>query len=296
MRCDVTTRHHARWLDLHTRAHGRGNSDAIDELALGTRRLRLLNRIGKCPDVFHKFIGRERYLAHTGMDDAGLLDAEFDGATLRGLDGTGNVHSYGADFGVRHHAARAQHFTEPAHQRHQIGRRNATIEINVAAIDSLDQILGPNHIGAGGARLVRFGAAREHRHALNSAGAVRQGNDAADHLVSMPRIDAEIHGDLDGLVKFRIGTVFDHLYRIIEGIEFLTVDPLASLHDPFSMARHCDYSLTSIPIDRAEPSIIRIADSTVSQLRSFIFCSAISLTCALVTMPALSRPGALAPA
>ena len=32
-----------------------------------------------------------------------------------------------------------------------------------------------------------------------------------------------------------------------------------------------------------------------SQLRSFIFFSAISRTCALVTLPALSRPGAFEP-
>ena len=32
-----------------------------------------------------------------------------------------------------------------------------------------------------------------------------------------------------------------------------------------------------------------------SQLRSFIFFSAISRTCALVTWPALSRPGAFEP-
>ena len=40
---------------------------------------------------------------------------------------------------------------------------------------------------------------------------------------------------------------------------------------------------------------LRIAASIVSQFRSFIFCSAISRTCALVTAPTLSRPGAFDP-
>ena len=40
---------------------------------------------------------------------------------------------------------------------------------------------------------------------------------------------------------------------------------------------------------------MRMAASIVSQLRSFIFFSAISLTCALVTLPALSRPGVFEP-
>src|SRR6185436_12711586 len=49
---------------------------------------------------------------------------------------------------------------------------------------------------------------------------------------------------------------------------------------------------TSMPIERAEPSTMRIAASIVSQFKSFIFCSAISRSCALVTEPTLSRRGA----
>jgi len=40
---------------------------------------------------------------------------------------------------------------------------------------------------------------------------------------------------------------------------------------------------------------MRIAASIVSQFKSFIFCSAISRTCALVTEPAMSRPGVFEP-
>ena len=45
------------------------------------------------------------------------------------------------------------------------------------------------------------------------------------------------------------------------------------------------YPTTSTPIDRAEPSIIFIADSIVSQLRSTIFFSAISLIWSRVILP-----------
>src|SRR5215470_610483 len=112
----------------------------------------------------------------------------------------------------------------------------------------------------------------------------------------MAGINPEIHGDLNGFVEFRLGPLLDHLDGLVEGIELFPVDALPGLQNALPVARHGNYSLTSRPIERAEPSIIRIADSIVSQLRSFIFCSAISFTCALVTVPALSRPGALAPA
>src|ERR1700682_84603 len=49
-----------------------------------------------------------------------------------------------------------------------------------------------------------------------------------------------------------------------------------------------------MPMERAEPSIMLIAASIVSQFKSFIFCCAISLTCAFDTCPTGSRPGGLA--
>jgi hypothetical protein len=47
-----------------------------------------------------------------------------------------------------------------------------------------------------------------------------------------------------------------------------------------------------MPIERAEPSTIFMAASIVVQFKSFIFCSAISRTCFLLSEPTKSRPGA----
>src|SRR5208337_2602300 len=106
------------------------------------------------------------------------------------------------------------------------------------------------------------------------------------------RIDAEIHRHFDGLVELRLGALLDHLHGFRERIELLAIDPLARLGRAFSKRAH---AFTSSPIERADPSIMRIADSIVSQFRSFIFCSAISRTCALETEPAISRPGVFEP-
>ena len=95
-------------------------------------------------------------------------------------------------------------------------------------------------------------------------------------------IDAEIHRDLDGLVEFRLGALLDQLDRFGERIGLVAVDAFARGLGAFSDC-HDRYSATVRPIERAEPSIIFIAASIVSQFRSFIFCSAISRTCALVT-------------
>src|SRR5207253_3557587 len=153
------------------------------------------------------------------------------------------------------------------------------------------QVLGADHVGAGGSGFIGLGAAREHRHAHAAAGTVRQVDDAAHHLIGMARIDAEIHRHLDGLVELGLGPLLDHLHRLFERIKLGAVDTFANGGGAFSEVGHGAYSATSTPMERAEPSTMRIAASMVSQLRSLIFCWAISRTCALVMMPTLSRPG-----
>src|SRR5581483_2986552 len=56
-----------------------------------------------------------------------------------------------------------------------------------------------------------------------------------------------------------------------------------------------DYPMTSIPMERAVPRMLLIADSTDAAFRSGIFCLAMSSTCFAVTLPTLSLLGAPAP-
>ena len=82
----------------------------------------------------------------------------------------------------------------------------------VPPLHDLDQILGADDVGAGGLGLVGLGALGEHGDAHGAAGAVRQVDHAADHLVGMARIDAEVHRDFDGLVELRRRTVLEQLH------------------------------------------------------------------------------------
>src|SRR5262245_6143716 len=104
---DGAAHHHARGFNFYARPHGGGNGDPVDKLALGALWLGFLHGIRERPDVFHELVGRKRSFADARVDDAGLLDAELDGAALRSLDGAGDVHRHSADLGVRHHTARA---------------------------------------------------------------------------------------------------------------------------------------------------------------------------------------------
>jgi hypothetical protein len=107
----------------------------------------------------------------------------------------------GAELRVRHQALGAEHLTEAADDAHHVGRRDHAVEVDGAALDGLHQVLGADHVGAGRVRFLGLAAAGEHGDAHVLAGAGGQRDDAADHLVGVARIDAEVQRDLDRLVE-----------------------------------------------------------------------------------------------
>ena len=58
----------------------------------------------------------------------------------------------------------------------------------------------------------------------------------------MARIDAQVHGDLDGLVELGLGVLLDQLDRFLERILGVAVDSLARLAHAFSFLCHRRYS------------------------------------------------------
>ena len=86
------------------------------------------------------------------------------------------------------------------------------------------QILGADDFGAGRRGFLGLVAAREHRDADVLAGALGQVDDAADHLVGVARIDAQVQRDFDGLVELGGGEALDEADRLVDAVELLAVD------------------------------------------------------------------------
>ena len=99
--------------------------------------------------------------------------------------------------GVRHQAAPAEDLAELADQAHRVGRRERDVELEPAGLDLLDQVLAADLVRAGAQRLLGLLALGEDGDADDLAGAVRQDDRAADHLVGVARIDAELEVGLD---------------------------------------------------------------------------------------------------
>ena len=91
---------------------------------------------------------------------------------------------------------------EPADNAHHVWAGNHTVEIRLAALNSLGQILSTNQVGTRRLGFIGLGVTGKDSYTHGLACAVRHGNHTAHHLVSMARVDTQIHGDFDGLVKF----------------------------------------------------------------------------------------------
>ena len=105
----------------------------------------------------------------------------------------------------------------------------------------------------------------------------------------MPRVHAEPHGDLDGLIKLGKRGTLHELDRLLRLVARVGVDLLGRGEVLLPVVAH--QASTSAPIDRAAPATIAIAASIVSQFRSGSFTSAIFRTCAFVSFPTLFRFG-----
>ena len=146
---------------------------------------------------------REGQFAHGRGDVSALVVAELDLAGLELLDGRGDVGRDGARPGRGHQAAGAEHAAERSDDAHHVGGGQGDVEVHRAALDLLGQVVAADDVGAGGLGLLGVFALGEDGDPDGLADPVRQGDRTADVLVALAGVDAEVGGDLDGLVELR---------------------------------------------------------------------------------------------
>jgi hypothetical protein len=72
--------------------------------------------------------------------------------------------------------------------------------------------------------LLSLFALREHRDADRLTGTSRQNDGAANHLVRLLRVDAELHSDVDRLVELRACAFLHERQSFVDRVQLLTVD------------------------------------------------------------------------
>ena len=171
----------------------------------------------------------EAGLAEGDMDDAALVHLELHAAGLDLRDRALEVEGDGARLRVRHQAAPAEDAAQLADHAHHVGRRERDVELEVAGLDLLDEILAADLVRAGAERLLRLVALGEHEDADGLAHAVRQDDGAADHLVRVAGIDAEADVGLDGRVELDLRGLLEQVDRLLGLVGGLAVDELDQL-------------------------------------------------------------------
>ena len=90
------------------------------------------------------------------------VGAVLDLAALELGDGTTDVLGDGAGLRVRHQATRAEHSAESTDERHHVGRGDGQVEVHVALLDLVGQIVGADDVGTGVAGFLGSLAGGEH--------------------------------------------------------------------------------------------------------------------------------------
>src|SRR5690606_29240611 len=94
---------------------------------------------------------------------------------------------------------------QPTDLAHQVGGGHDRVEVQEALLDLLDQVVAADEVGACGTRGLGLLTGGEDQDPSGLAGAVREVDGAADHLVGLARVDAQAQGDLDGGVELDLG-------------------------------------------------------------------------------------------
>ena len=113
-----------------------------------------------------------------------------------------------------------------------------------------------------------LGALREHGDALGLAGAVGHHDGAANDLVGLLRVDAELHGDVDRLVELGGRAFLDERERVVERVQLGAVDLACERLLALGQLGHDQTPSTVMPIERAVPAMVRTAASRSAPVRS----------------------------
>src|SRR5713226_3691739 len=134
------------------------------------------------------------------MQECGLIDFELNATSLHLLNSFRQVKGNGSRFGAGHQTAWAEFLTKPTNFTHHVGRRDGDIKTEPIGFDLFNQVIEADKIGT--RRLCFIGlltlCENQHLHLFTSTG--REHRYTAYHLVSVSRVNTELHMDFNGRV------------------------------------------------------------------------------------------------
>ena len=210
-------------------AHGRAERDGLHVFAFGATRLRLQHCTKTGLEVLNDLLVREVDLADTHVNDAGFIRAVFDtGCGLELLHGGSDIVRHRAISLVR--SSGAQRLTDLANLgRHFLSRQDdVELQFLVASLDSLDEVLIADHVGAGSLCFLGQVALSQNGDKFGFARAMRKVGDPAHVLIALSGIDAQTNGEVDTLYEFCGCGLFDEFDGAVDIQEGILVNGLCN--------------------------------------------------------------------
>src|SRR6266849_2934269 len=110
----------------------------------------------------------------------------------------------------------AEHFTQLSGRAHHVRRGDYRVVICPAFHDFLHDFIAADEIRPSFLRFANFFTARNHQHTHGFAKSIRQTHRAADDLVGMFGIHAQVNRQLHRFVELRVMRLLQHLGRFAE--------------------------------------------------------------------------------
>ena len=217
------------------------------------------------------------------MDDTEFVDLEVDLTGFHLLDGLADFHRNRTGLGVRHQSAGTQNTAQRTDFTHHIGSTDDHVNVGPAGLDLVNILVQTYIVRACSLCLGLLLGSTQHQHAHRLTGSVGKRHHAADHLVRLAGIDSQTHVDIHRSVEFRERNFLQKSGSLRELVSLtgfhLSVGDLLIFCQLTHLLRNYilgNSPTTLIPILRAVPATMRIADSSVKQFISGILSCAIS--------------------
>ncbi len=151
------------------------------------------------------------------MNDTVLVITVTNLTSLGVLDGFGNVRSYSTNFRVRHQTARAQDLTQLTNNAHGIRGCDNYVEVHLAFLDQIGQIVHTNQFSTGSFGSFSVGTLGEYGYAHFATGTVRQYSCTTYVLVGFTSIDTQVNGNVNAFNELGSSQFFQQGNGFVDG-------------------------------------------------------------------------------
>ena len=213
---------------------------ALDILTLCCGRLSLSNSLHQCVEVLLELLCAERRLADGAVNDVSLVKTILDLTSLSFLNSLSYVRGNSTSLGVRHEASRTEDLTESTNNAHHIGSCDNNFEVHPAAVDLSNGVVVSDVICASVLGSLLLVSLAEYQGAYLLTGTVGQDDRAADLLVGVTGVNAQLDVQLNGLVELGGSTLHDQIQGFGGIILNRAVDQFGALLILFT-SKQCNY-------------------------------------------------------